>query len=228
VEAKEGLLERAHRGTLFLDEIGDMDMAVQAKFLKVLEEKRFRPLGRVEERISDFRLICATHQDLDKLITEGAFRQDLYYRINTLSITMPPLRERLEELPALVTHLLAFITGGRRAPQFNPEILPHLASYNWPGNLRELHNVLERAWILSDGNPIQVEHFVGLTPQAPLVEAPSTKEVAGLDAAEKSHIIKILKQSAGKVPVAAKLLGVSRATLYRKIAQHQIDLNDIR
>ncbi len=166
VQAKEGLLERAHKGTLFLDEIGDMDVTVQSKFLKVLEEKRFRPLGRVDERVSDFRLISATHQDLQKFIEDKQFRQDLYFRINTLIIVLPPLRDRLEDLENVLVHMFQFITSGREAPELSPEILDLLRAYHWPGNLRELQNVLERAWILSDGKELKREHFAALLPDA--------------------------------------------------------------
>jgi len=224
VQEKEGLLERAHRGTLFLDEIGDMDVTVQSKFLKVLEEKRFRPLGKVEEKVSDFRLICATHQDLEKAIQEGRFRQDLYYRINTLTILLPPLRERLADFEAIVNHLLAFIAGSRKVPTLTPEALTILKAYRWPGNLRELHNVLERAFILSDGKVLEAHHFAGLTAHfAHHAEGPDEEPQAlDLKSAEKAHIAKILRLAGGNVPEAARILGVSKATLYRKMAQHRL------
>ncbi len=229
VETKEGLLERAHRGTLFLDEIGDMDLTVQAKFLKVLEEKRFRPLGRVEERVSDFRLICATHQDLEKRIESGEFRRDLFYRINTLSIILPPLRERTREMPQLVSHLLRFIVQGRAVPEVGKEVLGLLCSYPWPGNLRELHNVLERAWILSDGKKLRPEHFSSLGPSLPApAGSDPTNGPSDLDSAEKRHIEQVLREVKGDVNRAAKLLGVSRATLYRKITRHALALDDCR
>jgi transcriptional regulator with PAS, ATPase and Fis domain len=230
VEAKEGLLERAHRGTLFLDEIGDMDVTVQSKFLKVLEEKRFRPLGRVEERVSDFRLICATHQDVEKLIADGRFRQDLFFRINTLTLTLPPLRDRGEDLEALVQHLLGFIAGGRSLPQVDPGALALLRAYAWPGNLRELHNVLERAYILSDGRELKPSHFFGLGTSAPPAPfgSPPASGTLDLDGAEKAHIARVLRDFKGNVPEAARALKISRATLYRKISQHGLRLGDHR
>jgi DNA-binding NtrC family response regulator len=212
---------------LFLTKSGDMDVAVQAKFLKVLEEKRFRPLGRVEERVSDFRLISATHQDLEKLILAGQFRQDLLYRINTLTIQMPPLRDRLDELPGLVEHLLKFITRGRGKVAVDENILDLFRAYGWPGNLRELHNVLERAYILSDGSALHVGYFASLGPPLPQ-ELPSREDHLDLDSAEKSHIAKVLLRVKGNIPEAAQLLGVSRATLYRKITQHGIRLDQAR
>lgn len=242
-ERKEGLLERAHRGTLFLDEIGDMDLAVQAKFLKVLEEKRFRPMGSVDERRSDFRMICATLQDLEQRIAQGTFRRDLLFRINMLTLTLPPLRERMEDLSGLVAHALNRIAHGKRPPDISPEAEAMLRSYPWPGNIRELNNVLERAYILSDGKTLRGEQFASLGPplpqsgaslQEPPVAPPTSVQGDGapedhsLNAAEKRHILSVLQQTRGGVPVAAKLLGVSRATLYRKIAEHNIQLDDIR
>lgn len=227
VDAKEGLLERAHRGTLFLDEIGDMDVAVQSKFLKVLEEKRFRPLGRIEERVSDFRLISATHQNIESQIQSGQFRQDLLYRINTLTIQMPPLRERLEELPGLVDHLLRSITRGRGTVTVDSGVFDLFKTYGWPGNLRELHNVLERAYILSDGATLRLEHFASLGPHL-AVGTHESEAWLDLDSAEKSHIVKVLGRVKGNIPEAAKLLNVSRATLYRKITQHKISLDQAR
>jgi DNA-binding NtrC family response regulator len=227
-DAKEGLIERAHRGTLFLDEIGDMDQIIQGKFLKVLEEKRFRPLGRVDEKVSDFRLISATNQDLEKRIATGDFRRDLFFRINTLVIALPPLRDRREDIPGMANHMLRFISGHRKEPVLTPEVLAALEFYDWPGNARELHNVLERAWILADGQEIRADHLANLSR---VVHAPEDAEQApglDLDAAEKSQIIRVLKQVRGRVPEAAKILGISRPTLYRKISQHQIDLKETR
>jgi len=219
VENKKGLLEKAHKGTLLLDEIGDMDIRVQSKFLKVLEEKHFRPLGRVEERVSDFRLISATHQNLEGLMEKGLFRKDLFFRINTLSIKMPPLRERMDDLEALTAHLLAFITGRKSVPAIEPEALAILRRYPWPGNLRELHNVLERAWILSGKDVLRREAFrdLLLTDASPPVDPTGAMD---LKSAEKQHITRVLEETGGHVVEAARVLGVSRATLYRKISQH--------
>lgn len=229
VQAKEGLLERAHKGTLFLDEIGDMDITVQSKFLKVLEDKRFRPLGRLDEKVSDFRLISATHQDLQKFIEDRQFRQDLFFRINTLTIVLPPLRDRMEDLEEVVAHMFRFISSRRESPTLKPEIFDLLRAYRWPGNLRELHNVLERAWILADGGELEREHFAGLLPAASGHLPPSPDPgLMDLNQAERRHIIQILGKTDGNVPKAAKILGVSRATLYRKISQHKIDVEKAR
>ncbi len=227
-DKKEGLIARAHRGTLFLDEIGDMDPAVQAKFLKAVEEKRFRPLGAVEEVHSDFRLICATLQDLEKRIRDGAFRRDLYYRINTLVVPLPPLRDRLEDLDGLVRHMLREIAPAREVPEVGPEVLDLLGSYSWPGNLRELHNVLERAWILSEGGPLRPDHFAGLGVGAAGEAVAAAPAGLSLKDAERSHLVSVLRRTGGDVPKAAALLGVSRATLYRKLCYHGLKADDSR
>src|SRR5205814_6366475 len=157
VSSKSGLLEVAHQGTVFLDEIGDMDTAVQAKLLKVLEEKRFRRLGDVRERQVNVRLIAATHQDLRRLVQESKFRSDLFYRINTIPLVIPPLRERAEDIPILAQSFLeAFAADlSRRELRLGEDAVRALQAYSWPGNIRELRNVLERAVLLSDSNVIR-------------------------------------------------------------------------
>jgi transcriptional regulator with GAF, ATPase, and Fis domain len=161
VTAKSGLLEIAHRGILFLDEIGDMDLAIQPKLLKVLEDKRFRRLGDVREREVSVRLIAATHHDLRDLVSAQRFRRDLYFRIGTLPLAVPPLRERAEDIPVLVDSLLSRIGAelGRQDMHVSRAALTALVEYSWPGNLRELRNLLERAVLLTDGNTINVREL---------------------------------------------------------------------
>lgn len=208
----EGLLDAADGGTLFLDEIGEMDMGVQAQFLKVIEEKTYRRLGETKVRRSDFRLICATNKDLDAEIQGGRFRRDLYFRINLLGINIPPLRDRVEDLPDIVLHLLA--SGSSPAAGITEEALKILKIYRWPGNIRELKNVLERALIFAQGALLSPEHFSCLK----LSDSP---EIGGavntLDELECAHIRSALDRRAGDVTSAAKDLGISRATLYRRL-----------
>jgi DNA-binding NtrC family response regulator len=215
VEAKEGLIEVADGGTLFLDEIGDMDPSLQAAFLKVLEEKVFRRLGEVRPRRSDFRLICATHQDLEAMVETGRFRQDLFYRIHVFPIVLPPLRERVEDIPGLVEHLLQ--TLGAPHPRVAPEVLRLLMAYPWPGNIRELRNVLERALLLARGEPLRPEHFPGLT--APRRLSRPTAPVERLDTA---RVLEVLTQVGGNKKEAARRLGISRATLYRHLRRMKV------
>lgn len=215
VEQKVGLLEVAHLGTLFLDEVGDMDLQVQAKLLKVIEEKRFRRLGDVSERSVDVRLIAATHQDLAALIAEKRFRSDLYFRISTLPLIVPPLRERQEDVPALAERILVDLAAelGRKRLRLSPEAASRLQAYSWPGNIRELGNVLERAALLSGGEL--------LTPGDLRFEAagPPAGPVAGLTLKdlETQHMARILEEEGGSVGRAARRLGIPRSTLYQKL-----------
>ncbi len=215
VEAKEGLIEVADGGTLFLDEIGDMDLSLQAAFLKVLEEKVFRRLGEVRVRRSDFRLICATHQDLETMVETGRFRRDLFYRINVFPVVLPPLRERVEDIPALVEYLLR--TLGAPHPRVAPEVLRLLTAYPWPGNVRELRNVLERALLLARGEPLRPEHFPGLTaPRGPARPTPPAERL------EADLVREVLAQVGGNKKEAARRLGISRATLYRHLRRMRL------
>ena len=158
VQAKVGLLEIAHKGTVFLDEIGDVDVQVQPKLLKVLEDKQFRRLGDVRDRRVDIRLIAATHHDMTKLMRGKSFRSDLYFRISTIPLTTPPLRERIEDITLLANYFLERLALdlGANDTELSQKALGALESYPWPGNIRELRNVLERAILLS-GNRILTE-----------------------------------------------------------------------
>jgi transcriptional regulator with PAS, ATPase and Fis domain len=235
VVAKPGLLEIAHRGMMFLDEIGDMDLAIQAKLLKVLEDKRFRRLGDVREREVSVRLIAATHHDLRDLVAAQRFRRDLYFRIGTLPLHVPPLRERTEDIPVLVDNLLHRIGGelGRPGMRVAGAALVALVDYPWPGNLRELRNLLERAVLLTDGNTIGVRelrlHARSDTPSRSTVSAAgsgaSTASSAGDDLTltlaelERRHIERIYEAEAYNVQRAAVRLGIPRSSLYQKLAR---------
>jgi transcriptional regulator with PAS, ATPase and Fis domain len=216
--AKTGLLEVAHRGTVFLDEIGDMDLAVQPRLLKAIEDKRIRRLGEVRERHVDFRLIAATHQDLDRLSREGRFRRDLYYRINAITLFVPPLRERPEDIPLLARQLLerSAREAGRPRIVLAEETLAALRAHTWPGNVRELRNVLERALLVCDHETIEVPDLrfsLGAPPPEPtLAEASLNLEEMELRAIEAS-----LRLEHGRVEEAARRLGISRSALYLKI-----------
>ena len=213
VQDKQGLIEVADGGTLFLDEIADMDLSVQAQFLKVIEEKQYRRLGEVKMRKSDFRLICATNRDIVEETHQGRFRKDLYFRINVLSINIPPLRERREDIPGFVQHLLENL--GAPNTEVTQEAMQLLQNYSWPGNIRELRNVLERAVLLAKGGPITPEHLPGL--DTAYVLSDYIKEDWTLEKLEEAHIKTVLRKFGGDVQKAAKALGISRATLYRKL-----------
>jgi len=217
VKSKLGLLEVGHHGTVFLDEIGDIDQNVQPKLLKVVEEKRFRRMGDVRDRIVDVRLIAATHQDLQKLIENHTFRSDLYFRISTIPILIPPLRERPEDIPAIAHDLLRQICTDMAKPQvqLTSSAMQRLHAYHWPGNIRELRNVLERALIMKDG-PI-------LGPEDLLFDAKVDHRSNSYDAnwtleeLERNHIQFVLKNEEGNVEKTAKRLGIAKSTLYQKL-----------
>ena len=208
---RQGLLDIADHGTLFLDEIGDMDIAIQAQFLKVVEEKSYRRLGETRTRRSDFRLICATNKDLVRESASGRFRKDLLYRIQLLPIRIPPLCERPSDIPGLVTHILA--TLNYRDSVVAPEVVAFLKAYPWPGNIRELKNVIEYAGLRARGGQLLIEHFSSLTQMREGGGARSGE----LDQMVEESIRTALIRYEGDVIRAAHSLGISRATVYRKL-----------
>ncbi|MBT1070953.1 sigma-54-dependent transcriptional regulator [Pelotalea chapellei] len=214
---RKGLLDIADRGTLFLDEIGDMGMEIQAQLLKVLEEKTYRRLGDVKLYRSDFRPICATHHNIENLVREKLFRQDLMYRINLVVIHLPPLRERLDDLPSLVAYLLR--TLGVSEAVLEDDVMQVLMDYPWPGNIRELKNVLERALLLAPrGTRLGREHFSCLIQHPP---GRATQESCSptVQEIQQRHIQQVVEQMNGDLVQAAKSLNISRATLYRRLKQ---------
>jgi DNA-binding NtrC family response regulator len=229
VTAKPGLLEMAHRGTLFLDEIGDVDLAAQAKLLKVIEEFRFRRLGEVRDREVDARLIAATHRDLPHMIAEGLFREDLYFRIHALPLTMPPLRERGDDVIVIARNLLArmAVELGRPGLRLSPATEKALLRRRWPGNVRELRNALEHAALLSSNDTIEPGDLTPASITEGGAAAPSAYVPGGdlsLDAAERRHIERVLAMCDGNVPNAARELGVSRSALYVRLRKHHISI----
>jgi two-component system response regulator HydG len=208
-QAKRGLLEVASGGSVFLDEVGELTMEVQPKLLKVIEEQRYRRLGGTSELRSSARVICATHRHLPDAVAAGAFRADLYYRLQVLTITLPPLRARRDAIPALAAGLLP------RGATLAPAATEALMAYPWPGNIRELKNTLWRAAILAEGTPIQPGHL-GL-PSTTASSSHHDDTVMTLEAAEQRAIATALKATANNRSAAAQLLGISRSTLYQKL-----------
>lgn len=219
-----GLLQQADGGTLFLDEIGDMPLALQGKLLRVLQEKEFEAVGSNEVIRSDIRLVAATSIDLQQAMREGRFRADLYYRLNVLPIEIPPLRQRLDDLPALCESILDSLDHGR-LHELGGDALALLARHAWPGNVRELRNVLERALLLADQRLLDAAALgAALGPLQPLPELPRAADDRPVgdfqqarEAFERDLIGRALAQSAGNVVEAAKRLGLGRSTLYKKI-----------
>ncbi len=226
VADKKGLLEIAHRGVLFLDEIGDTDPQIQGKLLKVLEEKTFRRLGDVRDRQVDVQLLAATHRDLTERARQGEFRIDLYYRISTIPLRVPPLRDRTEDLPVLAADLLRRLAADlKRGPLgLSRDAVEGLRRHSWPGNIRELRNVLERAVLAADGNEIQAGDLRFDTPMGPVGGAGSAPSDQTLEEMEKRQIARALEAEGGRVVAAAQRLGVPRSTLYMKIKTYGIEL----
>jgi DNA-binding NtrC family response regulator len=211
-----GKIELAHEGTLFLDEVGDIPPKVQVDLLRVLQDRSFTRVGGNELIHSDFRLICATNRDLEAEVTAGRFREDLYYRINVLRIHLPPLRERVEDIPLLAEHFLAQFTRqtGKKIRGFSPEAMAALCQYPWPGNVRELANAVERAVVLCQGEviPPQLLPFAG-KPPTPL---------ESLAAVEENHIRRVLAAHNWNISEAARVLGIDRTSLYYKMKRYGI------
>lgn len=217
ITAKPGLLEVSHRGTIFLDEIGDIDPNVQPKLLKVLEEKKFRRMGDVRDRFIDVRLIAATHQDLRHLIETKSFRDDLYFRISTLPLAIPPLRERQDDIPYVARTLLARICSDMARPpaELSTQALDRLRSYYWPGNIRELRNVLERALLFTD-RPVLEAGDLSFEPQSHN-RAGSYKPDWTLEELERFHIAAVFSSEQQNVEKTARRLGIAKSTLYQKL-----------
>ncbi|MGA8732272.1 MAG: sigma-54 dependent transcriptional regulator, partial [Terracidiphilus sp.] len=226
VTSKPGLFEVAHHGSIFLDEIGDVDLQIQPKLLKVLEEKQFRRLGEVRDRFVDVRLIAATHQDLAKAVADNRFRGDLYFRISTIPVRVPSLRERTEDIPFLAEIILRNTAQelGRKGLRLAPATMSRLQEYDWPGNIRELRNVLERAAILSDADEIQPSDLAFDRTAVGAVTPGAIDSNMTLLAMEKAFIETVLREESGKVSSAATRLGVPKSSLYQKIKEYQIEV----
>jgi len=225
--SKQGLFEVAHRGTIFLDEVGDVDLQIQPKLLKVLEEKRFRRVGDVRDRQVDVRLIAATHQDMGQLVRDKRFRDDLYFRISTIPLSFPALRERVEDIPTMAQYLLDKLSAdlGRGEIILDDGCMKALQGYSWPGNVRELRNVIERAVLLSGQKTISLKdlHFDGHSS----VGAPFLDSRLTLLELERQHIERVLQEEQGRVEKAAKRLGIPRSSLYQKIKKHRIQTSRV-
>jgi DNA-binding NtrC family response regulator len=217
VNPKPGMLEVGHRGIVFLDEIGDMDPAIQPKLLKALEEKTFRRLGDVRDRHVDIRLIASTNLDLEEMVRVKKFRDDLYYRISTLTLRIPPLRERPEDILVLARNILGSVCGrmGRPVADLTPDAEALLLRYPWPGNIRELANVLERSMILVKGDALDATGLgLDAVPQLPPRE---DGRLLTMKEMERRHVERVLARTDGNVTEAAAILGMARRTLYDRL-----------
>jgi len=249
VTPKTGLIEVANGGTAFFDEIGELPLDLQAKLLRVLQEKEFRPVGSLTHRRSDFRVIAATNRDLAKEVEKGAFRRDLFYRLNVVNLRLAPLRDRKEDIPSLIAH---FLTRHARGHTLTQETLEAMLSYDWPGNVRELENCIQHMVAINTGPLLHAAELpsmlqnhllakkaqslsvaVGFQPlPKPPGEAPSHEHRGAPEGAyrpiiplmqmEKQAIIEALAYTKGDRAIAANLLGIGRTTLYRKLKEYQL------
>jgi two-component system, NtrC family, response regulator AtoC len=223
IQDKRGLLEEAHGGTLFLDEVGDVSPNLQVKLLRVLQEGEFKPLGSTEIKSVDLRIIAATHRRLGEMIEAGKFRDDLYYRLKVIEIALPPLRERLEDLPSLVSHFISLYSTSKRISHISPEAMELLVAHAWPGNVRELENSIERAVAMSTSSVLFPEDFALLSGEEPGREAEG-QGCGSLEKMEKDHILRVLRETQYNKSRASSVLGIDRATLYRKAQRYGIEL----
>ena len=220
VKDKKGKVAVADKGTLFLDEVGEVPLDLQPKLLRLLQEKQYERIGDHRTHEADVRIIAATNRSLTKMVEEGQFREDLYYRLNVMPITVPPLRERPADIQGLVECYARFLGGrfGKHVEGVTEQALEAIRKYHWPGNLRELENAIERAVILTSGSYIEVEDLPELLGKesAPKAEGETTLgEPITLEELEREHISKVI-QSSGSLEQAARVLGIDSATLYRK------------
>ena len=226
-KSKAGLFQAANGGTIFLDEIGELPLEMQAKLLRALQEKEVRPVGSNDKINVDVRVIAATNRDLEAAYRSGTFRKDLYFRLNVVTVHLPPLRERRADIPMLVHHFLNRYAPGAHLP-ITPAAMKSLLQYDWPGNVRELENCIARAVTLGDQHVIDVQDL----PPAIRTEQPASSEMTPQDASslsttalaemEKMTILRVFEQAHGDKALAGKMLGISRATLYRKLKRYNI------
>ncbi len=218
---QKGLLEEADGGTLFLDEIGDVSPTVQAKLLRVIQEKEFMPIGSTKPSTVDVRFVAATNRDLQLEVTQGRFREDLYYRLNVISLTLPPLRERPEDIEPLARHFVRRFAARMKKELhgIDPAALTCMSRYHWPGNVRELENVIERAVILAQG-PLLTSDLLPVCSRTTPLRADETTPLISLDQLERQHILGVYKQTGFHKSKTAEILGVSRKTLDRKLVEY--------
>ena len=217
-EDRPGRFELANRGTLFLDEIGNLSLSLQGKLLSVLQSRQVTRVGSNQAQPIDIRLICATNMPLHKMVQEGTFRQDLLYRINTVEVRVPPLCERVEDIPLLAQHYLSYYAKKyhKLVKLITPEAVDRLKRYAWPGNIRELQHAIERAVIMTDSDTLQESDFL----LSRSITAGATNNTLNLDEVERTAIAKALQMHNGNISKAADELGLTRASLYRRMEKY--------
>jgi len=239
-QRKIGKFQFASEGTLFLDEVAELPTAVQVKLLRVLQERKVNPVGSNREFPVDVRIIAATNRNIEKMMTEGRFRNDLFYRLNVMPVFLPPLRERTDDIPALVDHFIKAFNKklGRSILSLAPGTDRQLAAYSWPGNIRELENSVEHAFVLADGDQIRIEDFPEHIREALLdkeegwdlpfneSESASLDFRAAKETFEKDFIARALKQNKGRINQTCERAGIPKNTLLRKMQKYNIQASD--
>ncbi|MDF1528216.1 MAG: sigma-54 dependent transcriptional regulator [Sedimenticola sp.] len=224
IEEHDGLFHAASEGTLFLDEIGELSATCQAKLLRVLETGEYRPLGSTQIKRTNARIIAATHRDLEKMISQGRFRQDLYYRLNVLTINIPPLNQRRDDIPLLVDHFLGQPLGDVAPPTLTEDAMQQLKAHHWPGNVRELKNIVERLRVHCDGEIRRESIDAMLTrhssDQSTTDQLATFHSVGTLSTLEQAYVQWVINQCGGNISRAARILGVSRTTIYKLQTPH--------
>src|SRR3990172_6115807 len=225
---KEGFLHAARGGTLFLDEISETSPALQVKLLRVLQQEEYTPVGGTRSLATDVRVIAASNQNLETLVSEGRFRKDLYYRLNVVTIVVPPLRDRPEDIPKLIAHFVRRMRAdGVAAPRLSARVLDRLIAYPWPGNVRELENTIERLALFSRGRTIEAEDLPERFRETkPKVEESLFEGLPTLDEIEKRYLVHVLGRVEGNRTRAAEILGIDRRTLYRMLERFGIGDRD--
>jgi DNA-binding NtrC family response regulator len=219
---KAGLFEAAQRGSIFLDEIGEMSISLQAKLLRVLQEKRFKRVGGIDDIYIDVRIIASTNRKLEEEVEKGNFRKDLYYRLKVLPIYLSPLRDRKEDIIPLAKHFIHDFDNefNKKVNNITKEVERILLNYDWPGNVRELKSIIERAVLLSNGSTLPAEHLLLNYNPSTNSKSESVDGDKSIAAVEKQHIAEILRETSWRMTKASKILGINRTTLYNKIKQY--------
>lgn len=223
VERKKGKFEAGHKGTLFLDEIGEINANTQIHLLRALEEKEITRIGSNQEIPVDVRVIAATNKDLRTKVMEGQFREDLYYRLKVVTMNLPPLKDRREDILPLAEHFLKKYSeeNNKGIINFSPEVIEFMLHYSWPGNVRELENIVEHGIILSKNNTITLAELPSD------INQPISAEEKTIEAVTRNHILNVLEETKGNISKAAEILGIRRMTLYNKLKKYNLTVNNL-
>jgi DNA-binding NtrC family response regulator len=229
-----GAFKQADGGTLFLDQIGELDLEVQPRLLRAIERKLIKPVGAAQNENANVRIIAATNRDLEADVSTGKFRQDLYHRMAVARVELPPLRERREDIPLLVQQIVEEASAGRSAPVLPPELVAALQAHDWPGNVRQLRNVLERAVSLAGGAPVIDARVLGLEAQAAPPDTITRSDTGKVvpfkeakerlvDVWEREYVVTLLERTKGNVSLAARRAGITRVYMHQLIRKHNVD-----